>query len=256
MAATVKPLPSRPGGSRPMAPCCGVSSVTGPLAFSAARNFCDSPSSMPSLSQTMEGAFSFQCASTAAAAARSPGQGIGSSPRACRSASPAFKRPVGGVLAVGSSNTGRSPAPCSRSVMARARSAQPSAAVQPLSTTSTSGPEVGGVRPRPHIGSASARISRAAASRRSSSSHQGVLAGVSSSLIRPASSRSGGNICGLGAGGVTRNSSKITGKAARPSNSHGAPKLSGAKIPTRHIFPEDVWPPMAAYSPISAACGG
>jgi len=180
----------------------------------------------------MEGAFSFQRASAAAAAARSPGQGIGARPRASRSASPALSRPVGGVEAVGSSRTGRSPAPCSNSVMARARSLQPSAAVQPLSTTSTSGPGVGGVVPRPRMGSARAMISNAAAVSRSSSNHQGVLAGVSSSLISPASSRNGGKTCGLGLGGVTRSSSQISGSAKSPSSSHGAPKLSCGRSST------------------------
>src|SRR6185437_10672256 len=77
----------------------------------------------------------------------------------------------------------------------------------------------------PIIGSASAKITSAAISNRNSSSHSGVRAGVSSVAESPSSNRSGGNTTRRGTGGVTRNSQKITGRAASAARTSGAPKL-------------------------------
>ncbi len=114
------------------------------------------------------------------------------------------------VLAVGRTTTGRlcpSASAMMRSIM-RARSLQWEADAQPLSTTTATGP----LPPRAasldglSTGSASAKINSPAASRRSSVSHHGDLAGVFSSFSMPARMRVGGNVTCRGLGGTARSS--------------------------------------------------
>jgi len=69
-------------------------------------------------------------------------------------------------------------------------------------------------------------MTRAASTVRSTISHHGVRAGVSSRGVRPSNSRIAGNAMRRGAGGVTRNSHQITGNAASAARSHGEAKAS------------------------------
>ena len=140
-------------------------------------------------------------------------QGSGASCCARRPAAPASSKLASGMSAVVTIATARPAcaAPRSTSAIVACALSQPCAAVQPLSTNSTSGPAPATCAERPSSGSASATMISAAAIRRSSSSHSGVRAGVSSLSFSPSSSRSGGNTTRLGAGGVTRSSHQIAG---------------------------------------------
>ena len=136
--------------------------------------------------------------------------------------------------AVGTIMTGRlwpSASAISRSIM-EVRADQWAAEAQPLSTTSTTGPEPVSAVSRLGLstGSASARITRAAASMRMSVSHQGVLAGVFSRLSMPTRMRVGGNSMRCGRGGTVRSSHQITGKASRPASSQGLRKAIGPSV--------------------------
>ncbi len=251
-AVTVKPLPSRVGGSNPnaVALASGANNVTGPMLSSLVRKARPLPSSMPSLSQKICGrAANRTRARLAAAAMRSPGQGCGASSRAIRPTSPESSSVMGALLAVGTSATGRPSAARNRSAITPWRSSQPLAALQPLSITRIRGPSPAIFGARPKSGSAKARISKAAAMTRSSSSHQGVCAGVCSSSFRPRSRRSGGNATWRGWGGVTRNSHHSTGRPISAASTQGAPKLNCARSPI------DQASPIAACSASSAFSG-
>ena len=102
------------------------------------------------------------------------------------------------------------------------------AALQPSSSRINSGvlppaSPVCGLR----IGPAAAKISSAAAARRSAVSHQGVRDGVSSFGAMSNNSRVGGNSMRRGRGGITRSSHHSTGRLNRPNSSIGSAKESG-----------------------------
>ena len=109
------------------------------------------------------------------------------------------------------------------------------AAAQPLSTTSTTGPEPDSAFSLLGLstGSASARITSAAASMRISVSHQGVCAGVFSRFSMPTRMRVGGNSMRCGRGGMVRSSHQITGSASRPASSQGLRKAIGPSVMAR-----------------------
>jgi hypothetical protein len=105
------------------------------------------------------------------------------------------------------------------------RRSQSTAEAQPLSTTNSTGPEPASVEPASSTGRASARITSVAAIMRSSSSHQGVRAGVSSRACSPISRRIAGNDSLRGAGGVTRSSHHSSGRAGSARSTQGAAKI-------------------------------
>ena len=138
------------------------------------------------------------------------------------------------ALAVGTIITGRlcaSASAISRSSM-KVRCDQCAAAGQPLSTTSTTGPEPVSAVSRLGLstGSASARMTSAAAAMRMRVSHQGVLAGVFSRFSMPTRMRVGGNAMRCGRGGMARNSHQMSGRASRPASSQGLRKAMGPSI--------------------------
>ena len=147
------------------------------------------------------------------------------------------------ALAVGTIITGRlwaSASAISRSSM-KVRCDQWAAAGQPLSTTSTTGPEpVSAVsRLGLNTGSASARMTSAAAAMRIRVSHQGVLAGVFSRFSRPTRMRVGGKAMRCGLGGMARKSHQMSGSASRPASSQGLRKAIGPSIirrPSRGLW--------------------
>ncbi len=102
------------------------------------------------------------------------------------------------------------------------RSLQCAAAAQPLSSTMASGPSPWACRVSAlRTGSASARMTRVAASIRISVSHQGLRAGVWRRATRPLSSRTAGNRTRCGEGGVVRSSHQMAGSAASASRIQG-----------------------------------
>ena len=149
-----------------------------------------------------------------AAAARSVGHGLGRKARSKVRASSGRIAPLriagasSGAGAVPASTTGR----LARSARWIRRSAwamrvvQPGADDQPSSITSISGPLPGSSACGLRSGRATARISAVASSRRSSSSHHGILLGVCSVGSSPISSRIAGNRTSLGSGGIMRSS--------------------------------------------------
>jgi hypothetical protein len=149
---------------------------------------------------------------SATAAARSVGQGFGRKARRMVRASSGRSAPrricgaSSGCGAVPTSATRRLP----RSARWIRRSAwamrvdQPGADDQPSSITSSSGPRPGSSACGLSSGRATARISAAASSMRSSSSHHGILAGVCSEGSSPISSRIAGKRTSLGSGGISR----------------------------------------------------
>ena len=145
-----------------------------------------------------------------------------------------FKVMALAALAVGAMRTGRlwpSASAISRSIM-NVRAPHCAAAAQPLSTTSTTGPEPESAFSLLGLstGSASARITSAAASMRISVSHQGVCAGVFSRFSMPTRMRVGGNSMRRGRGGMVRSSHQMTGKASRPASNHGLRKAMGPSV--------------------------
>ena len=160
--------------------------------------------SIPSCSQMMLGSLApaaFNAASSAVAACmRSGANGCGTIAAAVLRASPGasiFAVTVFAAAAVPSTMTGRralSASPIRRSIAA-VRSGQRDAADQPLSTRTTTGP----VPLRPafldgfNTGSANARMTSVAASKRISVSHHGVFSDVFSSFSMPTRMRVGGN---------------------------------------------------------------
>ena len=194
---------------------------------------------MPSLSQTMLASAAPPSARTiaSAAAGRSGAKGWGWMAAAVERAAPGASILAAGLLvalAVATIITGRlwpSASAISRSIM-DVREPHWAAAAQPLSTTSTTGPEPVSavVRLGLSTGSASARITSAAASMRIRVSHHGVLAGVFSRLSRPTRMRVGGNSMRWGRGGTVRRSHQITGSASRPASSHGLRKAMGPSV--------------------------
>jgi hypothetical protein len=90
----------------------------------------------------------------------------------------------------------------------RVRSFQRAAEAQPLSTTMATGPVPFSAASREGFstGSASAKISSAAASSRISVSHHGEAAGVFSWFSKPTRMRVGGKVIWRGLGGTVRNS--------------------------------------------------
>ena len=165
---------------------------------------------MSSLSQTMlvpPLAPASAVSSAPAAARRSGAKGCGVSAAAVERASDGASMRAAklfAVLAVGTITTARllpSASAMMRSIM-RMRSSQREAEAQPLSTTMATGP----VPSRPasregfRTGSASAKMSSAAASRRSSVNHHGEAAGVFPGFRGRRGCASGGNVtwCGLG----------------------------------------------------------
>ena len=155
-------------------------------------------------------------------------------------------------LAVGTISTGRllpSASAISRSIM-KVRAPHCAADDQPLSTTSTTGPEPDSAFSLLGLstGSASARMTSAAASMRIRVSHQGVWAGVFSRFSMPTRMRVGGNSRRRGRGGMVRSSHQITGRAIRPASSHGLRKAIGPSVMTRL--------PRCAVQPASRASSG
>ena len=69
--------------------------------------------------------------------------------------------------------------------------------------------------------------------RRSRISQGGVLAELSSRVTSPSNRRNGGNTIRVGAGGVSRNSHQMAGRANRPSNAQGA---ANANAPMLNIL--------------------
>ena len=172
-----------------------------------------------------------------AAAGRSGAKGCGWIAAAVERAVPGASTLAAGLLAalaVATIITGRlwpSASAISRSTM-EVREDHCAAAAQPLSTTSTTGPEPESAEVRLGLstGSASARMTSAAASMRMRVSHQGVLAGVFSRLSMPTRMRVGGNSRRWGRGGTVRSSHQITGRANRPASSHGLRKAIGPSV--------------------------
>ena len=186
------------------------------------------PSSIPSDSHRISGRVAnLAFVSVTSASWRLANQGFGESIRATRSALPLFNMLVSGRSAVARITTPRRWSAASRTASSAKplRASQSWAAVQPLSTSSTIGPVPAMVSVRPICGADSAAITAAAASSRSSISHQGVPAGVCSSSRNPSRSLSGGNTTRLGKGGVTRSRNQISGSTIRANSTQGAPKL-------------------------------
>src|SRR5689334_19502723 len=173
-------------------------------------------------------ALNFALAMAFAARLRSGSHGSGVSACAMRAAFPASIRLTSGTSAVGTMATARLCCEAVRrtSAITASRASQFAAAVQPLSMKRTIGPLPGIGGGLPSSGSASATMTLAAATSRSSSSHQGVCAGVSSSPVNPKSRRSGGNTTRRGKGGVTRKSHQIAGSTRSAARIQGAPKLN------------------------------
>ena len=166
-------------------------------------------------------------ARTAAAAARWPSSGPASG-------ASIFRLVPRVAVAVGTIITGRlcpSASAISRSIR-NVRADHCAAADQPLSTTSTTGPEPPSALSRFGLstGSASARMTSAAASMRISVSHQGVCAGVFSRFSRPTRMRVGGNARRRGCGGTVRSSHQMTGSARAPASSHGLRNAIGPSV--------------------------
>ena len=141
------------------------------------------------------------------------------------------------ALAVGTISSGRlcpSASAIRRSIM-KVRAPHCAAPAQPLSTTSTTGPEPDRAFSLLGLstGSASARMTRAAAAMRISVSHQGVCAGVFSRFSMPTRMRVGGNSMRRGRGGMVRSSHQITGRASRPASSQGLRKAIGPSVMAR-----------------------
>jgi hypothetical protein len=186
-----------------------------------------SPAAMPSERKTsVPGFVPFSAAFTACTArVRSGTSGTGAA--AC-SLSRAFVAAPGMAsfvrFAVKATRTGvslASASPISASAVWTRRS-QSAALAQPLSISRTSGPPWFSVLLRGlKTGSAIARITAAAISMRSSVSHQGLCAGVSSRLSTVARIFSGGKTSACGRGGVRRSSHQMTGRAIR------APRMAG-----------------------------
>ena len=107
---------------------------------------------------------------------------------------------------------------------------------QPLSTTSTTGPEPASALSRLGLstGSASARMTSAAASMRISVSHHGVCAGVFSRFSMPTRMRVGGNASRRGCGGTVRSSHQMTGSASSARQQPGTEERDRAE---RHRVP-------------------
>ena len=172
--------------------------------------------------------------------ARSGAKGCG-----CRAA--AVERAVAGAstlrfsalaaLAVGTISSGRlcPSASAIRRSIRKVRAPHCAAPAQPLSTTSTTGPEPESAFSLLGLstGSASARITRAAAAMRISVSHHGVCAGVFSRFSMPMRMRVGGNSRRRGRGGMVRSSHQITGNANRPASSQGLRKAIGPSVMRR-----------------------
>jgi hypothetical protein len=169
--------------------------------------------------------------SAVAAAARSGRRGCG---LAARNWSRARSKPVGVAswrrLAVKTIATGmsRSSASLISICAASTRASQSGALAQPLSMTRARGPFADSARSRGlRTGSARARITSAAISKRRAVSHQGLRAGVSSGFKTRARMASGANGSACGRGGVSRSSHQITGRASNPNRIAGAPKAKG-----------------------------
>jgi hypothetical protein len=115
--------------------------------------------------------------------------------------------PAGAVWAISTGRLWPSASEIRRSTSC-VRSAKREAAAHPLSTTITTGPEpfsaVSGFGLS--TGSARAMITSAAAAMRINVSHQGVLAGVFSRLMRSSRMRVGGKAMRRGRGGIVRSS--------------------------------------------------
>ena len=133
------------------------------------------------------------------------------------------------------------------------RVSQLAAALQPSSSRITNGALL---PPTPvcgfQIGPAAARMTSAAAARRSRVSHHGVRDGVSSLGLMSNNSRVGGNSIRLGRGGITRSSHHNTGRLNRPSSSSGCAKVKGrprdhALRPALTVEPRAL--PLAAIMP-------
>ena len=110
----------------------------------------------------------------------------------------------------------------------RSRASQVVAAVQPSSIMMTTGAFVfvvasGGC----HSGPAAATMTKAARRSRSSVSHHGVRAGVSSRGAISSNSRVGGKSRRRGRGGMSRNSHHSTGRVMSPMSTSGSAKPSG-----------------------------
>ena len=107
------------------------------------------------------------------------------------------------------------------------RRCQSAALAQELSTSSTIGP-VASVEVRwLTTGSASARITAAASSMRSSVSHHGLCAGVSSRFSTESRIFSGGKASVCGRGGVSLSSHQITGSDSSANSTAGLAKAKG-----------------------------
>ena len=230
--------PSAGASSRGSASASSASTRSGPRFCSPCAKLSALPSSIPSDSHTSSAPARSSAPSRASAASRSSGQGIGAS--ALTAARASFGRITGsgggaaapGRGAVGSSTTLRPwrSALATRSSSVLRRSSQCRAAVQPLSTASTSGPLPASCAVGLSSGWARARMMSPASTMRRRISQSGVLAGVSSCGCRPSSRRSAGKRTRFGAGGVTRSSHQRIGNAASPSNSQGEAKASAPRF--------------------------
>ena len=193
---------------------CDRIRLSGPAAVRAA---CRGAASSPSVICRLEsgpGLAARHSARAWAAAWGSVGQGFGRRTSSLDRRSPAGMGPStrGGAAvsagAVASRAAGR-PSRAARSRAARPaamRGAQSGPLAQPSSITSKIRPWPSASGPGPQTGRARPRISKAAAARRISSTHQGVRAGLSSVTGRSRSNSIAGKLCARGWGGVTRRS--------------------------------------------------
>ena len=195
--------------------------------------------SMPSASQTTRGALVRAAPPPAPRprAMRSGANGCGCSAAAverARLGASILRLMLRVAFAVGTIITGRlwpSASAISRSIR-KVRADHCAADAQPLSTTSTTGPEPVSALSRLGLstGSASARMTRAAASMRISVSHQGVCAGVFSRFSMPTRMRVGGKARRRGCGGTVRSSHQMTGSASAPASSQGLRNAIGPSV--------------------------
>ncbi len=194
----------------------GVSSATSVVSVASAARVSPKarapPRSRPSAIQTIEvpAVLSAKVLIAAPAAARSGSIGCGLIARRRSSAAAASSGTT--VLPPSDTATTATGRPAWRAASMRwpaaiMRLSQAGAAAQPSSSATTRGPLP--LSPAPigfQIGPAIARMISVANTRRSSSSHHGVEAGVSSLGLRSRISLSGGNGTRSGRGGVTRSS--------------------------------------------------
>ncbi len=168
---------------------------------------------------------------TGSASARSTVWGLGRSWRSRTRAAPGVSSEMSRTVSEsGASATARlsCSARAMRSSAVRRRESQVAAADQPSSIRSASGRLFSAVASGGfHIGPAAARITSAARVSRSSVSHHGVRAGVSSLGAMSNSMRVGGKAMRRGRGGTSRNSHHSAGNPMSAARTSGCAKASG-----------------------------